>query len=119
MNTSDLYPGTLWGSAPQSWFFRNSSAASRMRSIVVFTQGGEWRFMHSVGCVTVLCGTKRAIWEAFPLAFERVIKPYYSFNEVVQAPPCLQPHRCQPHARHHLNDPGQCEWQTVKRFLCL
>lgn len=76
MNTSDLYPGTLWGSAPQSWFFRNSSAASRMRSIVVFTQGGEWRFMHSVGCVTVLCGTKRAIWEAFPLAFERVIKLY-------------------------------------------
>ncbi len=41
MNTSDRYPGVLWGSAPNSWFFRPASAASRMRSIVVFTQGGE------------------------------------------------------------------------------
>lgn len=43
MNMSDIYPGVLWGTAPNAWFFRNSSAVDRMRSIVVFTQGGKWQ----------------------------------------------------------------------------
>lgn len=40
MNTTDLYPGYLWGAAPGAWFVRNATDAHRMQSVVVIAQGG-------------------------------------------------------------------------------
>lgn len=40
MNASDLYPGYMWGSAPQSWFTREPAAADALRSIVIMAQSG-------------------------------------------------------------------------------
>lgn len=40
MNTTDNYPGYLWGAAPQSWFTPNGTSAVRLASIVLIPQAG-------------------------------------------------------------------------------